>query len=176
MGKYIIGIDIGGSTTKIVGLQDGKLINPFMAKASDPLTSAYGAFGKYLNDNGLAITDVEKVIITGVGSGFFKDGLYGIPTYKEDEFRCVGLGGRYISGLDDLVVVSMGTGTAIVSVCDGEPEYIGGTGVGGGTILGLSQKMLGVRDFDTIIRLADKGDLNKVTCSSAIFPPTAWVI
>lgn len=162
MGKFIIGIDIGGSTTKIVGLQDGKLVNPFMAKASDPLTSAYGAFGKYLNDNGLAISDVEKVIITGVGSGFFKDGLYGIPTVKEDEFRCVGLGGRFISGLDDLVVVSMGTGTAIVSVENGEPEYIGGTGVGGGTILGLSAKMIGVRDFDTIIRLADKGDLSKV--------------
>ena len=160
--KVILGIDIGGSTTKIVGLRDGKLVNPFMAKASDPLTSAYGAFGKYLNDNGLAISDVEKVIITGVGSGFFKDGLYGIPTEKVDEFRCVGLGGRHISGLDDVVVVSMGTGTAIVSVQNGVPEYIGGTGVGGGTILGLSQKMLGVRDFDTIIRLADKGDLSKV--------------
>ena len=60
MGKYIIGIDIGGSTTKIVGLQDGSLVNPFMAKASDPVTSAYGAFGKYLNDNGLSIVALPE--------------------------------------------------------------------------------------------------------------------
>jgi len=39
---------------------------------------------------------------------------------------------------------------------------MGGTGVGGGTILGLSSKLLNVRSFDSIIELADQGDLSKV--------------
>ena len=44
--KNVIGIDIGGSTTKIVGFSDGgELIEPMAVKAADPLTSAYGAFG-----------------------------------------------------------------------------------------------------------------------------------
>ena len=42
---YIIGIDIGGSTTKIVGLKDGKLVSHDIVRAGDPFTSAYGAFG-----------------------------------------------------------------------------------------------------------------------------------
>ena len=50
--KTIIGIDIGGSTTKIVGFsEDMTLIEPMSVRATDPLTSVYGAFGKFLNTN-----------------------------------------------------------------------------------------------------------------------------
>ena len=38
----------------------------------------------------------------------------------------------------------------------------GGTGVGGGTLLGLANKMIGVRTFDNIIELAEKGNINNV--------------
>ena len=65
---YIIGIDVGGSTTKIVGLKDGVLQNTINVKASDPVTSAYGAFGKFLTESGLELADIDKVRITGVGS------------------------------------------------------------------------------------------------------------
>ena len=48
MNKIVIGIDIGGSTTKIVAFdRDGGLIEPISVKADDPQTSAYGAFGKF---------------------------------------------------------------------------------------------------------------------------------
>ena len=49
--KIAIGIDVGISTTKIVGIREGKVINPLRIKATDPVTSLYGAFGKYLYDN-----------------------------------------------------------------------------------------------------------------------------
>ena len=39
---------------------------------------------------------------------------------------------------------------------------MGGTGVGGGTIVGLSKQMLGISDIDHLIALADGGDLEKV--------------
>ena len=46
-----IGIDVGGSTTKIVGFyeKDGalELIEPQFVRANDPITATYGAFGKF---------------------------------------------------------------------------------------------------------------------------------
>ncbi|MCK5699848.1 MAG: hypothetical protein KAI29_01785, partial [Cyclobacteriaceae bacterium] len=44
----IIGIDIGGTTTDIVGLKDGKILSPVSVKADDPITSAAGALGKFV--------------------------------------------------------------------------------------------------------------------------------
>ncbi|MBQ4543823.1 MAG: hypothetical protein IJA19_06620 [Clostridia bacterium] len=47
--ETIIGIDIGGSTTKIVGLTiDGDVIGNLQVTAADPVTSVYGALGKFL--------------------------------------------------------------------------------------------------------------------------------
>lgn len=160
---YIIGIDIGGSTTKIVGLQDGSLAGACSVRASDPVTSAYGAFGKFLTDWHLNLTSVDKVMFTGVGSSFLQgQQIYGIPTRKVDEFRAIGLGGRYISGLEKCIVVSMGTGTAITSVSDGEIHHVCGTGVGGGTILGLGERLCASHSFSHLLELAKSGDLGNV--------------
>ena len=46
MGK-IIGIDIGGSTTRIIGFDNNKMFSPMLVKAADPVSSVYGAFGKF---------------------------------------------------------------------------------------------------------------------------------
>ncbi len=159
---YIIGIDVGGSTTKIVGIRDGEITSMINVKADDPVTSAYGAFGKFLNENDLKIEDIDKVMFTGVGSSFLKDELYGIKCEKVDEFLAIGLGGKYLSGLDKALIVSMGTGTAYISVVGDNIMHEGGTGVGGGTLLGLANKMIGVRTFDNIIELAEKGDIKNV--------------
>ena len=45
--KVTIGIDVGGSTTKIVGFMEGTMdiMTPILVTAVDPVTSAYGAFG-----------------------------------------------------------------------------------------------------------------------------------
>ena len=42
----IIGIDVGISTTKIIGIKDGEVVSPIRITAIDPVTSLYGAFGK----------------------------------------------------------------------------------------------------------------------------------
>ena len=156
--SYIIGIDVGGSTTKIVGLKDGILTNTINVKAGDPVTSAYGAFGKFLSENALKIKDIDKVMFTGVGSSFLKDEIYGIKCEKVDEFIAIGLGGVHLSGVNKALIVSMGTGTAYVSVVDDEIVHEGGTGVGGGTLLGLSNRIIGVRTCDNIMELAESGD------------------
>lgn len=87
----IIGIDVGGSTTKIVGFdRSGNMINPLTVKANDPVASSYGAFGKFTSENGIEIKDIEKISMTGVGSTFTENGLFGIPTERISEFEAIG--------------------------------------------------------------------------------------
>ena len=75
----IIGIDVGGSTTKIVGVKDGEIRNPMFVTAKDPVTSLFGAFGKYIYDHSIQLSEVEQVMLTGVGSSYIQQPLYGLP-------------------------------------------------------------------------------------------------
>lgn len=158
----IIGIDVGISTTKIVGLRDKHVVSPIRITAVDPVTSLYGAFGKYLHDNNISLADVEQVMVTGVGSAYIDGPIYGLPTGKTDEFVADGLGARFESGLSKAIVVSMGTGTSFVQ-CDGDDiRHIGGMGVGGGTVQGLSRVMLNTSDPKQISSLALRGDIRNI--------------
>ena len=75
MKKIVVGIDVGGSTTKIVGftLDSVVMISPMYVKAGDPVASVYGAFGKFTSENGIAINDIERVMITGVRTAYTND-------------------------------------------------------------------------------------------------------
>ena len=162
---YIIGIDIGGSTTKICGfdINDRTLIKPFFIRASDQVSSLYGALGKFTADNNINLSQIEKIQVTGVGSPFITKDIYGIPTRAVGEFEAVGRGGLYLSGLSEAVVVSMGTGTPIVIAKTGGVNiYLGGTGVGGGTLKGFSKMLLNVESTDNLIMLAENGDLHNI--------------
>ena len=158
----IIGIDVGISTTKIVGLKNGRVVSPIRITAADQVTSLYGAFGRYLHDNKVELKDVEQVMLTGVGAAYIDEPVYGIPTQKVDEFIADGLGARFESGLSKAIVVSMGTGTSFVQ-CDGDDiRHIGGLGIGGGTLQGLSRVMLNTRDQKQIQSLAMQGDIHNI--------------
>lgn len=160
--KIAIGIDVGISTTKIVGVCDGKVVSPLRIRATDPITSLYGAFGKYLYDNKIALSDVEQVMLTGVGAAYVDKPVYGLPTMKAEEFIADGLGAQYESRLSKMIVVSMGTGTSIVQ-CNGDQiEHIGGIGVGGGTLSGLSRLLLKTDDINQIAAMATKGDISNI--------------
>ncbi|HCD46773.1 MAG TPA: type II pantothenate kinase [Lachnoclostridium sp.] len=160
--KITIGIDLGGSTTKIVGFQDNKLKIPTFVKADNPIASLFGALGKFIYENNIQLNEIEKIMITGVGSAYVEQPLYGIPTYKVDEFTCNGLGGQYFTGLNDLIVVSMGTGTSLVQVIGDKITHTGGIGIGGGTILGLSSLLLKTQDISLIMELASKGNISNI--------------
>ncbi|MFH1234195.1 MAG: hypothetical protein V1493_01120 [Candidatus Diapherotrites archaeon] len=59
--------------------------------------------------------------------------------------------------------MSLGTGTCIVDAKgNGKFEHCSGTGVGGGTLLGLSMRALGAKGLKEINALAEKGNLSKV--------------
>jgi len=159
----VIGIDIGGSNTKIAGFNGGReLMPPLFINASDQTAAAYAAFGKFVAKNSLQISDIEKIAITGVGSTFISDPMFQIKTVFVEEMRAIGVGGLYLSGLEEAVVVSMGTGTAMVHARGEGSVHIGGTGIGGGTLRGLSRRLLDMDDINHISELAKSGDLSRI--------------
>ena len=165
--KTVIGIDVGGSTTKIVGFRQNKdghsLIEPQIVKANDPITATYGAFGKFTDENNLKFSDITKIMMTGVGSAYVRKNLYGLDCERVEEFYGIGKGGLYLSGLSEALVVSMGTGTAMVHAKEcGEMKYLGGTGVGGGTLMGLSKLLLKAESVEHIVEYAREGNLANV--------------
>lgn len=158
----IIGIDVGISTTKIVGIKNNKVSAPIRITAADPITSLYGAFGKYLHDNDIELKDVEHVMLTGVGAAYIDQPIYGLPTSKSLEFVADGLGARFESKIEHAIVVSMGTGTTFI-LCNGDDmRHIGGIGVGGGTLAGLSRIMLNTNDISQVVEMAKKGNIRNI--------------
>lgn len=160
--KITVGIDIGGSTTKIIGIGGDGIIAPMLVKANDPVASLFGAFGKFIDENDLLLGDVERIMITGVGSSYIKKPIYGLPTGKVEEFLANGLGGLYLSGIDQAVIISLGTGTAFVKAKKDSIQHMGGLGMGGGTIMGLASRMLNIRDINLIMKIAEEGTLSHV--------------
>ena len=159
----IIGIDVGISTTKIIGLDAEKnIISPICIKANDPVTSLYGAFGKYLHDNKISLEEIDHVMLTGVGAGYINGNIYGRPTSVVDEFLSNGLGALYEVNLDRMIVVSMGTGTSLVQCDKGEIQRKGSFALGGGTLAGLARVMLKTGDIQQILELASHGDLKNI--------------
>ena len=165
--KTVVGIDVGGSTTKIVGFAPGgKLLSPMLVQATDPVTSIYGAFGKFTLMNDLTLDEIDRIMMTGAGSSAIQSQIYNRECKTVSEFSSTGIGGLYLSGLDEAIVVSLGTGTALIHAKrtpDGaQTDYLGGTGVGGGTILGLSRKMLGIGSIEHLEQIAEGGDLGLI--------------
>lgn len=160
--KMIIGIDIGSTTTKAVAVQNGEVVKTIKTKAFDAVTSASGALGKIIMESNLNISSVEKIIITGAGALTINTEIFGICTHKIDEITAIGLGGMFLSKKENIIIANIGTGTAIIEANKDSITHICGTGVGGGTIIGLSKEMINTSTFDNIMKLADKGDLRQV--------------
>ena len=165
----ILGIDIGGSTTKIVGLRtDGSVVSMLRVRAEDQVTSLYGALGNYLTSNHLTLQDVRRIVLTGVGASYVEGNIYGLPTCSVDEFSASGMGALALSGQEQAVVATMGTGTAFLwAKKDGTVRHLCGSGIGGGTLGGLCHKLVGMERFGQIKKLAAQGDLGKVDLTIA---------
>jgi len=163
----ILGIDIGGSTTKIVGLRpDGSIQAMLRVRAEDQVTSLFGALGNFLVSNRLSLKDIRRIVLTGVGAAYVDGDIYGIPTLRVDEFSASGAGALSLSGQESAVVVTMGTGTAFLYANRSTGvRHLCGSGIGGGTLGGLCRKLVDMERFGQIKKLAAEGDLSHVDLS-----------
>jgi len=79
------------------------------------------------------------------------------------ELESIGDGGLFLTGWENAVIASCGTGTAIVWKNQLQKVvHLGGTGLGGGTLMGLGKLLLGSENVDQILRLAGKGQSKAV--------------
>lgn len=159
----VLGVDIGSSATKIVALDENQaIIRSMKVSASDPVTAMYGAIGKILCEERRQIEDVDALMLTGMGASYVDGDVYGLPTKKVTEFEALGKGGLYLSGLKEAVIGSIGTGTVLVHAGPEGVTHMGGSAVGGGTLVGLSSRLFGIRDVEVIADMAERGNLKNV--------------
>jgi type II pantothenate kinase len=160
----IIGIDLGGSSTKAVALQGDKVVGNEVIPTTDPLASSIGVMGTIITKLGKSLSDIEVLALCGARSTVLPSRILGSEVRKVDEIHAIGLGGAFLSHKEDALVVSMGTGTAVVVARKGGTivEHLCGTGVGGGSVIGLSRRLLNTSDIQLIESMAKKGDLTRV--------------
>jgi len=87
------------------------------------------------------------------------------PIIHVNEIDAIGEGSMHLSGLSkeqSVIIVSAGSGTACIHAHKGNFTHCSGTGVGGGTVLGLSKLMLGTDNPEEIALLANKGSEGNV--------------
>jgi type II pantothenate kinase len=162
-GQLVAGIDVGASTTKGVILGKSGIMHKCFIETSNGKSSAMRVFRillSHIDD----VSVIQRVAVSGCYSRMIGKTLLGVPVQKVDEIMATGIGGLLLSGKRQALIVSVGTGTAIIAALDGGKKlnHVGGTGVGGGTVMGLASKMLGINDFKALEILASKGNANKV--------------
>lgn len=155
----IVGIDLGGSAIKLAALDDGKVVfTRYIPNSSRPAEDEVNK----------ALSQLEKapdaVALTGVSLAVFApEKLISSPRcLRVLEVDAIAQGTRYLTGSDDFLSVSIGTGTAFVLSKGGETVHIGGSAFGGGALHGLSRKILGCEPGENLDRLGKKGDLSRV--------------
>ena len=139
----------------------GKAVKEGILPTDDFFRNVYTGVDK-TTKRAISLSDIEHVMITGVGSASVDGEIYGLPTTKADEFQSDGLGARFGSCLENLIVVSMGTGTTLVKVEGDDIKHLGGISMGGGTLMGLCSLLLKTTKIDTIQELAERGNVKNV--------------
>ena len=168
-----IGVDIGGSLTKIVTVSGGERQYRLLEH-----TAADGV--------ARSLPPACEVFLTGCGAKDLASQLEVQPqpqgkveVHVLDELQSFCAGARQLAheqdpGAEPFVLTSMGTGTSIFYVSPREGTRVAGTGVGGGTITGLGSLLLSTSDFQRLMDLAGRGHRQRVDLMvSDLYPDAA---
>jgi type II pantothenate kinase len=163
-------IDFGISNTDVVSRNGDGLHRWTEPYRGDPTE---GSVREILRRGGVELETLPRLAVTGGRHRVLPDSLSGVRLVKVNEVEAIGRGGQAILGLEDgardeaILVVSAGSGTAMIKAKGSEFAHVSGTGVGGGTMLGFARLLLGTADPVAIGELAEKGDRNGVDLSLA---------
>ena len=154
-----IGIDVGGTLTKVAFFDQNHQLNLLHFPSSDlRIVSEW-------------ITSYKEDIQIGLTGGRAEQLKTFLRSHENlhylVEFDATIAGVNYQLKKDnhqftDAVITNIGTGTSIHSLKGSEHERIAGTGIGGGTLLGMSSLMTGIHQFDEIVKLSAAGSRSEV--------------
>ena len=152
-----ISIDFGITVTDIIKRDDDVIFHEMALSKEEP--------SPYLLDQLFPDIDfkseVNLLAVTGGKHLNLGDKIESTKVIHVNEIDAVGEGAMNLSGLsgkNPIIIVSAGSGTACILAQDGNFMHCSGTGVGGGTILGLSKLLLGTTDPIEIAKLAKEGN------------------
>ena len=154
----IISIDIGTSTTKIIEYDNNKILNEEIYSNKNP---EY-VLEHFIEKNEIIPKNIKCIVTTGIGAKILNSNKWNIPVKAVPEFMAIAEGGIYLSNKKEALVVSIGTGTALIKVDENSIKHLGGTGVGAGTLINLCNLVTGINNFEEIIECAKKGDLRNI--------------
>ena len=84
-----------GSTTKIAGFNGKTLLSPVYVRATDPIASITG-LRQVCQPEQNSLSQIGRIMITGVGSTYIDNNIYGITTEHVDEFAATGRGTVFV--------------------------------------------------------------------------------
>jgi len=154
-----IGIDVGGTLTKVAFFDQNHQLNLLHFPSSDlHIVSEW-------------ITSYKEDIQIGLTGGRAEQLKTFLRSHENlhylVEFDATIAGVNYQLKKDnhqftEAVITNIGTGTSIHSLKGLEHERIAGTGIGGGTLLGMSALMTGIHEFEEIVQLSEAGSRSGV--------------
>ncbi len=127
----------------------------------------------------------DRIMATGGGAKRLGERVAGLPPCWVPEIDAWARGGGVLARRQGLelppryVLVSLGTGTSVLEVQGDTGTRIGGTALGGGTLMGLGRLLIGVSSFEELTQLARDGDRRQVdllvgdiyAAGGALLPP-----
>tara|TARA_Y100000748_G_scaffold259415_1_gene226744 strand:- start:45 stop:875 length:831 start_codon:yes stop_codon:yes gene_type:complete len=152
-----ISIDFGITVTDIIKRDEGVLSHQMTLSKQEPSLSLL----KQLLPDIDFKSDVNFLAVTGGKHLSLGNKIDSTNIIHVNEIDAVGEGAIRLSGLNNqnpTIIVSAGSGTACILSRDGSFMHCSGTGVGGGTVLGLSKLLLGTTNPDEIAKLAKEGN------------------
>ncbi len=156
-------IDFGISNTDVVahaGDQWHHWTRPSEGRPTPELVRTVLATG------GAELSSLHQLAVTGGRHRLLPGRINSCPVIHVGEIEAIGRGGQALAGLSEtdaakpILVASAGSGTAMVEARGDRYTHITGTGVGGGTLLGLGHLLLHTTDPNEINELAQQGDPN----------------
>ncbi len=163
-------IDFGISNIDAVARVEGELRRWTRASAGQPNLDLVRAI---LADGGVEVASLRRLVVTGGRHRLLPDRIGDCVLVRVGEVEAIGRGGQALAelvegdGATPVLVVSAGSGTAVVEARGDQYAHVTGTGVGGGTLLGLSRLLLHTTDPHEIDALAQQGDPNGADLSLA---------
>ena len=155
MASLSASFDLGISNIDILLRREGGLEHTRLANTTRPILEQFEALLERFGP-------LERVAVTGGQYRLLSDQVGGTRLVKISEVNAIGRGGLYLAGVDEALVVSGGSGTAMVAARGRTAAHVTGSAVGGGTLQGLGRLLLGETDSLEIDRLALQGDANHV--------------
>jgi len=151
-----LSLDFGITITDILKENnDGELFHEMLPSEQKPSEELILEIFKDIN-----FQEVDYLALTGGHHQLIGETINSLPVIHVNEVQAIGKGGFHLSGLDEsksAIIVSSGSGTACILAKNDEFIHCSGTGVGGGTVLGLSKLLLETDNPEEIQDLAERG-------------------